>query len=148
VIDGPEPGYYTDIVVWRDCQTRVDLNAIMIQRATELKPPLRLLADKIYNSSALLKVMWSWRHGQMYQWMLYENRLASGIRVSVEWAFGKIMQRNKYADFEKGQFLQRSPLEKHYVVAVLLANCHTCLYGSQHSLYFHCQAPLLVDYLQ
>jgi len=29
VISGPEPGYYTDLMLWRDCRLRVDLEAMM-----------------------------------------------------------------------------------------------------------------------
>jgi hypothetical protein len=53
----------------------------------------------------------------------------------------------KFVDFAKGQKLMESPLAKHYIVAVFLANCHTCLYGDQHNEYFDCDPPSLDDYL-
>ena len=37
---------------------------------------------------------------------------------------------------------------KHYIVAVLLANCHCCLYGDQHTTYFDCVTPTLEEYLE
>ncbi len=30
VLEGPEPGYFTDVMVWRDCQLRQDLEQIML----------------------------------------------------------------------------------------------------------------------
>lgn len=50
----------------------------------------------------------------------------SAVRTSVEWGYGKII---KYF-----AFLQ--PVGKLYIVAALLANCHTCLYGSQTGQFF------------
>ena len=36
----------------------------------------------------------------------------------------------------------------YYPVANILTNCHTCLYGSQSSLYFNLAPPVLEDYLE
>ena len=58
------------------------------------------------------------------------NRAMSKVRVSVEWAFGKILQYFVYMDFKKNQKILLQPVGKYYLVAALLTNCHTCLYGS------------------
>jgi hypothetical protein len=80
--------------------------------------------------------------------MTDENWLMSKIRVAIEWTFGEIVMLYKFVDFKKGQKLGESPVEKHYVVAVLLANCHVCLYGAgTHNEYFDCDPPNLDDYL-
>ena len=68
----------------------------------------------------------------------------SGIRVAIEWTFGTIVMLFK---FVKGQKIFESPCAKHYIVAVLLANCHCCLYGDQHTTYFDCVIPTLEEYL-
>ncbi len=75
------------------------------------------------------------------------NQRMSAVRVSVEWGFQKIVAQNAYIDFKKGQKLLLQPVAKYFAVAVLLTNCHTCLYGSQTSSYFGVEPPLLEDYL-
>ena len=149
VMEGPFPGYDTDTMVWRDCLIRHDIEAIMQSREAELppRPRLKLYADKIYNTCPVVTPAYSLRHGALALWMVAENRLASGIRVAIEWTFGTIVMLNKFVDFCKGQKLLESPLEKHYVAAVLLANCHVCLYGDTHIEYFDINAPSLDDYL-
>ena len=89
----------------------------------------------------------SLRHGPLQPWMTAENFLMSKIRVAIEWSFGQIIMLYKFIDFAKGQKLLESPVAKHYIVAVLLANCHTCAYGDKHSEYFNCDPPSLEDYL-
>jgi len=108
---------------------------------------LKLYADKIYNTCPLITAAFNRRHGAVLPWMTAENSLMSKIRVAVEWTFGNIVMLYKFVDFAKGQKLMESPLAKHYVVAVLLANCHTCIYGVQHNEYFDCDPPSLADYL-
>lgn len=147
VLSGPEPGFYTDIMVWRDCQVRRDLDAIMNHRAAAGLARLKLYADKIYNPSPLVHPAWSFRHGPMWGWMILQNRLMSKIRVSVEWSFGLIMSKHKYSGFWKTQMIQKSQIANMYIVDVLLHNCHVANYGDQSSLYFHVYPPSLHDYL-
>mmetsp|Transcript_18466 Transcript_18466/g.16728 ORF Transcript_18466/g.16728 Transcript_18466/m.16728 type:complete len:84 (+) Transcript_18466:3-254(+) len=81
--------------------------------------------------------------------MVNENNLMSRVRVAVEWTFGKISGLYKFISFFKGQQLQKSTIAKQYTIACLLANCNTCLYGSQHNLSrsFDIEPPSLEDYL-
>ncbi|KAJ8914011.1 hypothetical protein NQ315_012034 [Exocentrus adspersus] len=51
------------------------------------------------------------------------------MRISVEWGFGKVIQLFAFLDFRKNQKLLLQNLSNLYRVAVLLTNCHTCLYG-------------------
>ncbi|XP_029849030.2 uncharacterized protein LOC115331130 [Ixodes scapularis] len=76
------------------------------------------------------------------------NKAMSSVRQAVEWGFGKVVTEFAFVDFKKNQkmLLQRVP--QMYKVATLLANCHTCLYGSQVTSYFHVDAPSLEEYLQ
>jgi len=84
---------------------------------------------------------------QLQPWMIELNAIMSKIRVSIEWSFGIIIQRNKFIDFATGQQLQRSPLAKHYNIAVFLSNCHACLNGGIHLNKFRCRAPTIDEYL-
>ena len=71
----------------------------------------------------------------------------SAVRVSVGWAFGKILQYFSYLDFKKNQKVSLQPVGKYYLVGAILTNCHTCLYGSQTSTFFSVSPPNLETYL-
>ena len=75
------------------------------------------------------------------------NTQMSKVRVSVEWGFGKIIQMFAYLDFKKNLKVLLQPVGKYYLVASILINCHTCLYGSQTSTFFNLQPPSLETYL-
>ena len=74
------------------------------------------------------------------------NKAMSKVRVSVEWGFGKIAQHFAFLDLKKtSRFFFN--LLKYYIVASLLINCHTCLYGSVTGKYFNLVPPSLETYL-
>ena len=75
------------------------------------------------------------------------NKRMSKVRVSVEWAFGKVVQYFAFLDFRKNLKVLLQPIGKYYVVGVILANCHTCLYGSTTSSFFNLPPPDLQTYL-
>ena len=75
------------------------------------------------------------------------NRSMSKVRVSVEWAFGKITQYFTYVDFKRNSKVLLQPVGKYFLVAALLTNCHTCLYGSLTTSFFKCNPPSLERYL-
>lgn len=75
------------------------------------------------------------------------NRCMSACRVSVEWGFGKITQYFAFLDFQKNLRILLQPVAKYYAVGALLANCHTCLYGSVTSSFFNLDPPTLEEYL-
>jgi len=149
VLEGPFPGYQTDTMVWRDCQTREELEEIMEERLAEdpPRPRLRLYADKIYNTSNLIIAAWSLRHGPVAEWQALENRIMSSIRIAVEWTFGTIIMLFAFCDFCKGQRIFGSPIARQYTISAFLANCHCCLYGDEHTAHFNCRAPTLEEYL-
>lgn len=65
------------------------------------------------------------------------NSRMSKLRSSVEWTFGKVLSLFAFVDYTKNQKLFLQPVAKYYLVASLLTNCHTCLYGSVTSEYFY-----------
>jgi hypothetical protein len=64
-------------------------------------------------------------------------------RICVEWTFGKLLELFAFLDYKKNLKLYLQPIAKYYVVAALLTNCHTCLYGSLTIGLFNSQAPTL-----
>ncbi|XP_067129952.1 uncharacterized protein [Centruroides vittatus] len=76
------------------------------------------------------------------------NSKMSSVTECVEWVFGKIVQIFAFLDLKKNFKLFLQPVGKFYIVGALLANCHTCLYGSETSDYFNCLPPKLDKYLE
>lgn len=71
------------------------------------------------------------------------NTEMSKVRTCVEWGFGKIGQNFAYLVFKKNLKVLLQPVGKYYLVASILINCHTCLYGSQTSTFFDLDPPSL-----
>jgi hypothetical protein len=74
------------------------------------------------------------------------NTPMSQVRESVEWGFGKIIQNFAFLDFKKNLKILMQPVAKYYLVATILTNCHTCLYGSLTGSYFELDPPDLETY--
>jgi hypothetical protein len=104
-------------------------------------------SDKIYNNSIILQAAWSLRRGALPAWMTAENNLMSGVRVAIEWSFGKAHRTFARLRYAPAHQLQASPVAQQYIVSMLLCNMHTCLNHGQHSLYFDCPPPSLHDYM-
>ena len=74
------------------------------------------------------------------------NTNMSVTRVSVEWLFGDIINYFKFLDFKKNLKIGLSSISKMYIVAALLRNALTCMYGNQTAEYFGLQPPSLQEY--
>jgi len=61
------------------------------------------------------------------------NEAMSAVRVSVEWLFADVLNDFKFLDFKNNLKLGLSAVGKHYIVAALLRNTLTCLYGNNTS---------------
>jgi hypothetical protein len=72
------------------------------------------------------------------------NTAASAIRVPVEWSFGKIDALFPFIETVKKMKLNEREIGVYMVVAALLTNIHTCLYGSQTSLYFSSNDDIVI----
>jgi len=75
------------------------------------------------------------------------NSSMSRVRETVEWGFGKTLSNFAFVDFKKNLKRGLQPVGLYYRVSVILANCHTCLYGSETSDYFNCPPCSLEEYL-
>ena len=63
------------------------------------------------------------------------NKAMSSLCISVEWLFGDVSHSFKFIDFKKNLKLRLSAIAKFYVVAALIRNILTCLYGNTTSKY-------------
>lgn len=147
IVEGPEPGFETDWIVWRNCLVRHQIEQIMQTRVANNQRRLKLYGDKMYWNDPIITAAFNNRNGFIIlPWMRRINLILSGARVSIEWTFGKLLSLFKFTDYVKTQSLFLSPLAKQFKVSVLLLNAHTCIYGSQTSEYFDCDPPTLDDY--
>ncbi len=76
------------------------------------------------------------------------NAAMSQIRSAVEWGFAKVMLYFAFINFYANLKLHLQPLGHYFQTTTLLANCHTCCYGSEVSSYFGLPPPSLDEYLQ
>lgn len=101
--------------------------------------------DRIYNF--MLKPMFSRRNGNLQDWMLEKNSIASAGRVSNEWDFGGVTSTYKFINVPFSRKLLESAVSKQYILAAFLYNCKVCLAGSNCSYHFGLEPPTLRDYL-
>lgn len=59
----------------------------------------------------------------------------------------KCLSYFSFLDFKQNNKVLLQPVGKYYMVASLLTNCHTCLYGLQTSSFFDVAPPSLETYL-
>lgn len=109
------------------------------------RSPYVIYGDPAYGVSRT--ILAPYRGSQLTTQQVAFNRAMSRVRVSVEWTFGKIVTNFSYLDFKKSNKVLLQPIGKYYLVAALLTNCHTCLYGSQTSTFFGVDPPSLETYL-
>ena len=86
------------------------------------------------------------RNGVLTSPMMEFNQSMSTVRESVEWLFNDITNYFKFLDLKKNLKIGLSSVGKMYVVAALLRNALTCLYGNQTSCFFQLDPPSLQEY--
>src|SRR5437764_13851570 len=75
------------------------------------------------------------------------NTHMSSLRVSVEHGFGKTSNLWGFNTHGKNMKIGLSPVAGYYMVSILLANIHTCLYGSETGDRYNCHPPTIDVYL-
>lgn len=76
------------------------------------------------------------------------NILMAKYRECIEWTFGKVQSNWRMFEMVDQMRLNQSPIGRHYLLAALLTNAHTCLHGSQTSRYFNLAPPKLQEYFR
>ena len=146
-LDGPFPGFYTDHVSWISSTAKVLLERVMRTRVETGFASLNVRCDKLFFPDEVLKPMFSRRNGNLQDWMLEENSIASAGRVSNEWDFGGVTSTYKFINVPFSRKLLESAVSKQYILAAFLYNCKVCLAGSNCSYHFGLEPPTLRDYL-
>lgn len=77
------------------------------------------------------------------------NERMSGVRISVEWGFGEVVQQFAFLDFSKNLKIGLQSVGKYYAVGTILTNCRVCLgYGGKTADFFGVVPPTLETYLR
>ncbi|CAB1108179.1 unnamed protein product [Ectocarpus sp. CCAP 1310/34] len=110
--------------------------------------PYYLYGDPAYQNSPWLIA--PYRGGVLTPAERGFNAAMSGVRVTVEWGFGRIVAQWPYVDYHKKQQVGLSAcgLGKQHAVAGILTNCHCCFYPNSTAQDFDVQPPSLEEYLQ
>jgi hypothetical protein len=106
-----------------------------------------LYGDQAYGVRRLLLSPYPGQPANLLPHQIVFNNTMKVLRVSVEWGFQKIISQFAFVDFRKNQKLLLNDIETFYKSAVILTNCHTCLYGSQTAEYFNVMPPILEEYI-
>jgi hypothetical protein len=126
VLDLPEPGFMTDPMVWRDSEVRQLFIIAMQSRLLQGLPPLKLYADKIYITDAIVTAAYSRRYGNLQQWMTDYNNI---VRVGIEWAFNETRMLFAGGNFKANKKIFLSPITMMFTLDFLFKNIHICFYG-------------------
>jgi len=106
--------------------------------------PLCIYGDTAYPLRVHLQTCY--RGANLTQGQQLYNTSMSEVRVTVEWAFGEIVKNWGMLDYKKKLKIGLSAVGKFYLVATLLRNAITCLYGSQISRFFDLDPPRAIEY--
>lgn len=140
-LKGAYPGRFHDAAVFRESNIYQELQQKMVFPDGQ---HFVLYGDQGYGIRELLLVPYA---NPVTQEQHDFNVSMSAMRVSVEWGFQKVLSEFAFVDFKKNQKLLIQDIEMLYKVAVILTNCHSCLYRNQTSLFFNVVPPTLEEYL-
>ena len=106
--------------------------------------PLCVYGDPAY--PLRIHLQGPFKHGILTPNMELYNTNMSAVRSSVEWLFGDVINPFKFNDFKKNLKIFQNSVGKMYVVAVILRNAITCLYGNKTSEFVDLEPPALDTY--
>lgn len=141
-LKGAWPGRRHDARIFRESNLYEELETIPRNDQNER---YILYGDAAYGIRELLLGPYTGANLQPYQRNF--NNSMKPLRIAVEWGFQKVVAQFAFIDFRKNQKLLLQDVESMYKVAVLLTNCHTCLYSSETAQYFDVVPPTLEEYL-
>jgi hypothetical protein len=147
-LKGPYEGRRHDAFIIRTSGLLEHIEDVVTDATATFGIPLAIYGDRAYPLRPFLQTNYKGRRENLTNEQLAYNELMSGLRESVEWQFNKTVEYFAFIDFHKNQKIFLQPVGKYYIVATILANCHTCLFGSITSSYFGCMPPTIEYYLE
>ncbi|VEN44741.1 unnamed protein product [Callosobruchus maculatus] len=142
-LKGPYEGRRHDAGIFRASEIYAELEQVAVFSENE---KFCLFADQGYGVMELVLTPFPNRQGLLQPYQRQFNESMRKLRVAVEWGFQKPITQFAFVDFKKNQKILMQDVPNMYKTAILLSNCHTCLYGSQSAEYFHVTPPTLDVY--
>lgn len=139
---GPMVGRRHDLALLKECR--------LLDRLSSLPKDLNnqsyyIYGDAAYHSNEFMQA--PFKGCNLSEDMERYNRAMSEVRLTVEYGFQRVVTLWAFVDFKKNQKLKLSKIGKQYLVAIMLANLHCCMYGNQTCQYFDIQPPTAEEYL-
>ncbi|XP_075560183.1 uncharacterized protein LOC142592556 [Dermacentor variabilis] len=138
-LDGPYPGHRHDAGILGDSGLYSRLEHLVQGSSYTIYGdpayPLRPLLMRPYAGSSQTETQQRFNSGM------------SAVHQAVEWGFSKTVGLFAFLDFKKNRNILLQNMPQMYKVGTILANCHTCLYGSKVSMFFGLRPPSLSEYL-
>ena len=141
-IFGPLCGRRHDVLIFRKSSFNVRFGNIQNHNEVQYVA----YADKAYTDCS--HVLGAYHGHNVTEEHKVHNNIMKSVRIGIEWAFMKIVMNNSYLDYHRGMNIALQPVAPMYRVSVLLANAHTCLYGSQAAQYFGIIPPNIFDFFR
>ncbi len=129
---GPFPGSRHDASMYGVSQVDTQLAAVKGSDGRQLA----IYGDAVYPVRPWLFAPFPEHNAHFTPQKKAFNAAMSPIRAAVEWGFGKLTMYFAFINFYTNLKLHLQLLGHYFQVATLLANCHTCCYGSEVSTYF------------
>ncbi|XP_055349413.1 LOW QUALITY PROTEIN: uncharacterized protein LOC129596212 [Paramacrobiotus metropolitanus] len=142
-LSGGQPGTMHDSRMFRESGLLEQLEKK--QRTYQRK---FILYDEGYGNNAFLRKPFSKLEVRTNLLKRMQNNAMKTVRESVEWGFKEVVAKFAFVDFKKQMALLQKPINKMFIVAVLLTNCINCMYPNEASQFFDTEPPTLQEYLQ
>jgi hypothetical protein len=131
---GPCPGPTHDVNMWRQSCINSRLAACQLGQRIQYKT----YGDKAYINDTHTYGMRLGRNA--------ENRIMSNVRMCVEWSFGDMERHSAYISHYHGHKIGLGAISKVFILAAILENANTCLYGSNACKVFDIVPPTIGSY--
>ncbi len=135
---GPYPGSRHDALMYGVSQVDAQLSKLTGTDGRQLA----IYGDAAYPVCPWLFAPFPENSANFDREKAFFNTSMSPIRSAVEWGFAKLTTYFAFTNFYTNLKLHLQPLGQYFHVATLLANCCTCVYGSQVASYFGMTPPL------
>jgi hypothetical protein len=143
---GPGAGRHQDR--WRVRESQI--NTLMRDAQEGNEEQYSMFGDNIFLPKSHLDVKHGGEPYMLTDRQLQENFARPRARVSIEWNYGSTSSLFRYVSHTANNKVcgGGSNIALAYFTAVLLKNCHVCLYHSETSNFFDIAPPTLEEYMQ
>ncbi len=132
---GPFPGRRHDASLYRVSGVDAQLSQIFATNGQQLA----IYGDQAYPLRPWLYT--PFRGDNLTHEQQEFNSAMSPLRTAVEWGFAKLTMYFAFVNFYANLKICLQPISHYFQTATLLANCHTCCYGSEVATYFDLNPP-------